>query len=67
MDAHTAEAEKRGVAFKRFSAQDLRHKSVSDKLEDEAKNVLDATSHTSERVVRQVDDRQRTHSVKPMR
>jgi len=67
MDACAAEAEARGVAFERFSLQDLRPKGVSDKLEDGAEDVLDATLHTSERMVRQVYDRRRTRSAKPVR
>ena len=50
MDACAAEAEKRGVPFERFSLQDLRSKGVSDKLDDGAEDVLDATLHTVERI-----------------
>ena len=67
LDACAAEAEKRGVAFKRFSLQDLRPKGVSDKLADGAEDVLDASLHTSERMVRQLYDRRRTRSAKPVR
>ena len=67
MDACAAEAEKRGVAFERFSLQDLRPKGVSDKLADGAEDVLDASLHTSERMVRQLYDRRRTRSAKPVR
>ena len=67
MDACAAEAEKRGVPFERFSLQDLRSKGVSDKLDDGAEDVLDATLHTSEHMVRQVYDRRRTRSAKPVR
>ena len=67
MDACAAEAEKRGVAFERFSLRDLRPKGVSDKLADRAEDVLDATLHTSERMVRQLYNRRRTGSAKPVR
>jgi hypothetical protein len=40
---------------------------VSDKLEREAEDVIDATLHTSERMVRQVYDRRRSRVAKPVK
>lgn len=56
----------RGIAFKPFSLQDCRPKGVSDKLDRGATDVIDATLHTSERMVRQVYDRRRTRVAKPV-
>ena len=60
-------ATERGIAFSPFSLQDCRPKGVSDKLERGDDDVMDATLHTSERMVRQVYDRRRTRVAKPTR
>ena len=59
------EAEKRGIAFAKFSLQDCRPKGVSDKMARGDRDVLDATMHSSERMVRQVYDRRRVRIAKP--
>lgn len=60
-------AAERGIPFQPFSLQDCRPKGVSDKLADGAKDVIDATMHTSERMVRQVYDRRRVRKAKPVK
>lgn len=51
--------------FQPFSLQDCRPKGVSDKLACGHQDVLDATMHTSERMVRRVYDRRRLRVAKP--
>lgn len=63
----TAEAQRRGVPFQPFSLQDCRPMGVSQKLEQGDGDVIDATLHTSERMVRQVYDRRRVRSARPAR
>lgn len=60
-----AEAERRKVAFRPFSLQDCRPMGVSTKLARGDTDTLDATMHTSDRMVRQVYDRRRTRVAKP--
>jgi len=60
-----SEAAKRKVAFTKFSLQDCRPKGVSDKMARGDRDVLDATMHSSERMVRQVYDRRRVRIAKP--
>lgn len=60
-------ARERGILFTPFSLQDCRPKGVSDKLSTGAGDVIDATLHTSERMVRQVYDRRRVKVAKPVR
>jgi hypothetical protein len=62
-----AEAERRKIAFLPFSLQDCRPKAVSDKLEQGDTDTMDATLHTSERMIRQVYDRRRVGVAKPTR
>jgi len=62
-----AEAKRRGVEFKLLSLQDCRPKGVSDKLEHGDTDVMEATMHTSERMVREVYDRRRLRKAKPTR
>ena len=54
-------------AFMPFSLQDCRPKGVSDKLAQGDLDVMDATLHTSERMVRQVYDRRKVRVAKPAR
>lgn len=65
MDECVKEAAKRKVAFTKFSLQDCRPKGVSDKMARGDRDVLDATMHSSERMVRQVYDRRRVRIAKP--
>ena len=58
-------AAQEGQPFTPFSLQDCRPKGVSDKLARGDLDVLDATLHTSERMVRSVYDRRRTRVAKP--
>ena len=67
MDECAAEAEKRRIAFSRFSLQDCRPKGISEKMSRRDDDVMDATLHTSERMVRQVYDRRRIRVAKPAR
>ncbi len=60
-----AEAAKRKVAFRPFSLQDCRPMGVSDKLARGDPDTVDATLHSSERMVRQVYDRRRVRVAKP--
>jgi len=55
-----AEAERRKDTFLPFSLQDCRPKGVSDKLARGDADTIDATVHSSERMIRQVYDRRRT-------
>lgn len=59
------EAGNRKVAFRKFSLQDCRPKGVSDKMARGDRDVVDATMHSSERMVRQVYDRRRVRIAKP--
>lgn len=61
------EAEKERKEFRAFSLQDCRPKGVSDKMERGDLDVLDATMHTSERMVRSIYDRRRVKTARPAR
>jgi hypothetical protein len=65
MDECVAEAGRRKIAFKKFSLQDCRPKGVTDKLSRGDTDTVDATMHSSERMVRQVYDRRRVRVAKP--
>jgi integrase len=65
MNACEAEAKERGQPFRKFSLQDCRPKAVSDKLARGDADVVDATMHSSERMVRQVYDRRRVRIARP--
>ncbi len=62
-----AEAARRGIAFQKFSLQDCRPKGVTEKMARGDRDTVDATMHTSERMVRQVYDRRRVRVAKPAR
>lgn len=61
------EAAKRGIPFQKFSLQDCRPKGVTDKLSSGQTDVVDATMHTSERMVHQIYDRRRTRVANPVK
>lgn len=61
------EAARRKLGFRKFSLQDCRPKGVSDKLARGDADTVDATMHSSERMVRQVYDRRRVRVAKPTR
>ena len=67
MAACVGEAASRGAVFEPFSLQDCRPMGVSEKLERGDSDVMDATLHTSERMVRQVYDRRRVRTATPAR
>jgi len=67
MAACVTEAAKRNLTFEPFSLQDCRPKGVSDKMARGDQDVIDATLHSSERMVRQVYDRRRIRVAKPVR
>ncbi len=67
MDECVAEAQRRGINFTPFSLQDCRPKGDIDKLASGADDVIDATLHTSERMVGQVYDRLALKTAKPVR
>jgi integrase len=67
MSECVAEAAKRQLPFAPFSLQDCRPKGVTDKMDQGAGDVVDATLHSSERMVRQVYDRRRVRVAKPVR
>ncbi|MGB3742471.1 MAG: hypothetical protein WA968_10480 [Castellaniella sp.] len=58
-------ATKENIQFKPFSLQDCRPKGVSDKLQRGDKDVMEATLHTSERMIRKTYDRRRVRHAKP--
>lgn len=62
-----AEAARRHIAFRRFSLQDCRPMGVSEKMARGDRDTMDATLHSSERMVRQVYDRRRVRIAKPAR
>lgn len=68
MEACEVVAKERGVPFKKFSLMDLRPKGVSDKLEagEDVQTVVDATLHSSPRMVTTVYDRRKTRRAKPV-
>ena len=59
------EAERRKLAFRKFSLQDCRPLGVTDKLKRGDLDVTDATLHTSEKMVRSVYDRREQKRAKP--
>ncbi|KXA71084.1 site-specific integrase [Bordetella hinzii] len=65
MKACVERAAAEGIPFKPFSLQDCRPKGVTDKMERGDEDVVDATLHTSERMVRQTYDRRRVRRAKP--
>ena len=67
MQACRAEAVKRSIAFEPFSLQDCRPKGVSDKLASGQLDTIDATGHTSDRMIRQTYDRRPLKVAKPVR
>lgn len=67
MDECEAEAQRRGIAFMPFSLQECRPMGVSAKMERGDVDTIDATLHSSERMVRQVYDRRRVRVAKPAR
>lgn len=67
MNACEAEAKERGLPFAKFSLQDCRPKGVTDKMVQGDTDVMDATMHTNERMIKQVYDRRRTRTAKPVR
>lgn len=60
-------ADQRKLAFKKFSLQDCRPKGVTDKLTAGDLDVMDATMHTNERMIKQVYDRRRVRVAKPVK
>jgi len=67
MRACVDDAAKRAISFTPFSMQDCRPKGVTDKLQRGDHDVLDATMHTSERMLRQVYDRRRVLVARPVK
>jgi hypothetical protein len=67
MDKCEEKAAERGIEFRKFSLQECRPKGVTDKLGQGHGDTIDATLHTSERMVRQVYDRRRVKVAKPAR
>jgi len=59
-------AEQRNIPFKPFSLQDCRPKGVTDKLERGVDDVMDATMHTNERMIKKTYDRRRLRVAKPV-
>lgn len=66
MEACEERAAAGGIPFQRFSLQDCRPKGVTDKMDAGADDVVDATMHTSERMIRQTYDRRRVRRAKPV-
>lgn len=55
------------VLFQRFSLQDCRPKGITDKLASGHDDVMNATLHSSERMIRDVYDRRRVREAPPAR
>lgn len=62
-----AKARERKIPFKKFSLQDCRPKGVTDKLDQGDGDVMDATMHTNERMIKTVYDRRRLRVAKPVK
>lgn len=58
-----AEAKKREIKFERFTLADMRPTAVTDRSDAGDTRIIDATGHSSERMVRQVYDRRRKRKV----
>lgn len=59
--AHTAtKAEKDGIPFMRFTLKDMRPAAVTDRVEAGDETIMNATGHSSDRMVKQVYDRRTT-------
>jgi integrase len=67
MAACVDEAKERAIPFMSFNLQDCRPKGVSDKLDRGDSDVMEATMHTSERMIKQFYDRRRTRVAKPVK
>jgi hypothetical protein len=67
MTACEAEAQARGIPFKKFSLQDCRPKGVTDKLEQGDADTQDATLHSNAKMIESVYDRRRVRVAKPVR
>ena len=65
MNKCVEKATKEGIQFSPFNLQDCRPKGVSDKLQRGDKDVMDATMHTSMRMLGQTYDRRRLKIAKP--
>jgi hypothetical protein len=67
MAACVKESAERKLAFLPFSLQDCRPMGVTEKKSTGQDDVMDATMHTSERMIDQIYDRRRTRTAKPAR
>ena len=67
MRACVEEAAERSVPFQPFSLQDCRPKAITDKLSQGDDDVMDASLHTNEKMIRQTYDRRRRRLAKPVR
>ncbi|GJH31398.1 hypothetical protein CBA19CS91_01595 [Paraburkholderia hospita] len=61
------EAQKRGVAFERFTLADMRPTAVTDRKEEGDDRITDATGHSDERMVNLVYDRRKQRKVRATR
>lgn len=66
MDECAIQAKIEGIPFEPFSLQDCRPKGVTDKMDRGDEDVIDATLHSSPRMVRQTYDRRRVRRAKPV-
>jgi hypothetical protein len=60
-----AEAQRRGVAFRRFNLQHCRPKAITDKLDRGDMDTQNATGHVSAAMIGQVYDRRRVKKATP--
>ncbi len=67
MDACVSQAAKDEIEFRPFCLQDLRPKGVTDKLAAKHLDVVDATLHTSQKMIGNVYDRRRVRVAQPSR
>ncbi len=65
MEDCAAEAKKNGQPFTAFNLRDCRPGGVTEKLNNKDSDVMDATLHTSERMLRTHYDRRRTRVATP--
>ena len=50
-------AKAEGVSFERFALRDMRPKSVTERVEAGEANIINATGHSDERMIRKTYDR----------
>jgi integrase len=63
--AHTTtKAEEDGIPFTRFTLKDMRPAAVTDRVEAGDETIMNATGHSSDRMVKQVYNRRKTKTAR---